>query len=157
MGAGKSAVGRELARRTGLPRWDTDELIRAKFGASIAEIFADHGETMFRDAETAVIGSLAGDAIVVTGGGVILREENVRRLREFGRTVWLDADEETLWRRASLRGTRPLLETADPRARFTALLRERLPLYAAAADDRIDTAPRSLAEVADEILAYAHS
>ena len=73
-------------------------------------------------------------------------------LRAFGRTIWLDADEETLWKRASLRGTRPLLQTANPRERFAEIFRHRQPLYAAAADERIDTTNRSLAEVANEIL-----
>lgn len=155
MGAGKSAAGRELARRTGLSRHDTDEMIRQQFGVSIPDIFAQHGEPAFRDAETGLLkkwqSGLAG--IVVTGGGIILREENVRLLRAIGRTVWLDADEEILWQRASLRSTRPLLQTPDPRARFAALLRERLPLYQAAADYRINTSARNIAEVTNEIIA----
>jgi shikimate kinase len=153
MGAGKSAVGRELARRTGLPRHDTDELIRQRFGASIPDIFEQHGEVAFRDAETELLRKLENGAVVVTGGGIVLREENVRLLRAFGRTVWLDADEETLWKRASRRSTRPLLQAPDPREKFSALLRERLPLYQAAADERIDTSGRSVIEVTDEILA----
>ena len=120
MGAGKSAVGRELSRRTGRPRHDTDEMIREQFGTSIPDIFARHGEPAFRDAETALLETLrrrlAG--IVVTGGGIILREENVRILRGMGRIIWLDADEEILWQRASRHSTRPLLQTPDPRARF---------------------------------------
>ncbi len=152
MGAGKSAVGRELARRTGLPRHDTDELIRERFGASIPDIFEQQGETVFRDAETELLRKLENGAIVVTGGGIVLREENVQLLRACGRTVWLDADEETLWRRASRRSTRPLLRTTNPREKFSALLRERLPLYEAASDDRVDTSGRSVIEVADAIL-----
>jgi shikimate kinase len=155
MGAGKSAVGRELARRTGLPRHDTDELIRQRFGASIPDIFEQQGEAVFRDAETELLRKLDNSAVVVTGGGIVLREENVRLLRAFGRTVWLDADEETLWRRASRRSTRPLLHGLNPRERFSALLRERLPLYEAAADDCVDTAGRSVVEVADAILSVA--
>ena len=103
MGAGKSAVGRELSRRTGWPRHDTDERIREQFGISIPDIFARHGEPAFRDAETALLKTLQRGlaGIVVTGGGIILREENVRLLREMGRIIWLDADEEILWQRAS--------------------------------------------------------
>ncbi len=153
MGAGKSAVGRELAHRTGLTPHDTDELIRERFGASIPEIFDRHGESVFRDAETELLRGMENGAIVVTGGGIVIREENVRRLRELGRTVWLDADEETLWQRASRRTTRPLLRAPNPREKFSALLRDRLPLYQAAADDRVDTAGRSVIEVANEILA----
>jgi shikimate kinase len=154
MGAGKSAVGRELSRRTGWPRHDTDEMIRERFGTSIPDIFARHGDLAFRDAETALLKTLQCDlaGIVVTGGGIILREENVRLLRGMGRIVWLDADEEILWQRASRHSTRPLLQTPDPRARFTELLRERRQLYQRAADYRINTSSISIAEVTNEII-----
>jgi shikimate kinase len=155
MGAGKSAVGRELSRRTGWPRHDTDEMIREQFGISIPDIFACHGEPAFRESETALLKALQRGlaGIVVTGGGIILREENVRLLRGMGRIVWLDADEEILWQRASRHSTRPLLQTPDPRARFTELLRERLRLYQTAADYRINTSSSSIAEVTNEIIA----
>ena len=155
MGAGKSAVGRELSRRTGWPRHDTDEMIREQFGISIPDIFARHGELAFRDAETTLLKTLQRGlgGIVVTGGGIVLREENVRLLRRMGRIIWLDADEEILWQRASRHSTRPLLQTPDPRARFAELLRERLPLYQTATDYRINTSSSSIAEVTDEIIA----
>lgn len=153
MGAGKSAVGRELARGTGLPRRDLDELIRKRFGLSIPEIFAQRGEGVFREAETELLRKLDRGAIVVTGGGIILREENMQLLRALGRTFWLDADEATLWRRASRRSTRPLLQAPNPRDKFAELLRERMALYEAAADDRIDAAKRSVKEVAAQVLA----
>jgi shikimate kinase len=154
MGAGKSAVGRELSRRTGWPRHDIDEMIREQFGISIPDIFARHGEPAFRDAETALLKTLQRGlaGIVVTGGGIILRGENVQLLRGMGRIIWLDADEEVLWQRASHHSTRPLLQTPDPRARFAELLRERLPLYQAA-DYRINSSSSSIAEVTDEIIA----
>ena len=154
MGAGKSAVGRELSRRIGWPRHDTDELIREQFGVSIPDIFARHGEPAFRDAETALLKKLRRGiaGIVVTGGGIILRTENVQLLRGMGRSIWLDADEEVLWQRVSKHSTRPLLQTPDPRARFAELLRERLPLYQSAADYRINTTINSIAQVTDEII-----
>ena len=155
MGAGKSAVGRELSRRTGWPRYDTDEMIREQFGISIPDIFARHGELAFRDAETTLLKTLQRGlgGIVVTGGGIVLREENVRLLRRMGRIIWLDADEEILWQRASRHSTRPLLQTPNPRARFAELLRERLPLYQTATNYRINTSSSSIAEVTDEIIA----
>ena len=155
MGAGKSAVGRELSRRTGWPRHDTDEMIREQFGISIPDIFAHHGELAFRDSETALLKTLQRGlaSIVVTGGGIILRGENVQLLRGMGRIIWLDADEEVLWQRASRHSTRPLLQTPDPRARFAELLRERLPLYQMAADYRLNISSSSIAEVTDEIIA----
>ena len=154
MGGGKSAVGRELSRRLGWPRHDTDEIIREQFGISIPDIFARHGEPVFRDAETALLKTLRGGiaGIVVTGGGIILRTENVQLLRGMGRIVWLDADEEILWQRVSKHSTRPLLQTPDPRARFAELLQERLPLYQSAADYRINTTSNSIAQVTDEII-----
>jgi len=155
MGGGKSAVGRELSRRTGWPRHDTDEMIREQFGISIPDIFERHGESAFRDAETTLLKTLQRGlaGIVVTGGGIILREENVRLLRGMGRIIWLDADEDVLWQRASRHSTRPLLQTPDPRARFAELLRTRLPRYQTAADYRINTSSSSIAEVTDEIIA----
>ncbi len=155
MGGGKSAVGRELSRRTGWPRHDTDEMIREQFGISIPDIFERHGESAFRDAETTLLKTLQRGlaGIVVTGGGIILREVNVRLLRGMGRIIWLDADEDVLWQRASRHSTRPLLQTPNPRARFAELLRTRLPRYQTAADYRINTSSSSIAEVTDEIIA----
>ena len=115
---------------------------------------ARHGEPVFRDAETALLKTLRRGiaGIVVTGGGIILRAENVQLLRGMGRIVWLDADEEVLWQRVSKHSTRPLLQTPDPRARFAELLQERLPLYQSAADYRINTTSNSIAQVTDEII-----
>src|SRR3978361_2045614 len=94
MGSGKSSVGRELGARTGLPRYDTDEMISARYGLPILEIFAQHGEDAFRAAETEALGQMpASPAILVTGGGIVLRAENVRVLRELGLLVNLAADE----------------------------------------------------------------
>ena len=154
MGCGKSAVGRELSRRIGWPRHDTDEMIRKQFGLSIPDIFARHGELVFRDSETALLKTLRRGiaGIVVTGGGIILRAENVQLLRGLGRIIWLDAEEEVLWKRVSRHSTRPLLQTPDPRARFAQLLQERLPVYQAAADYRINTSSKSIPQVADEII-----
>lgn len=154
MGAGKSAIGRELARRTKLTRHDTDELVRARFHSSIPEIFAQLGEETFRNAETDELRKLGNKAgiIVVTGGGIVLREENVRLLRSMGMIIWLDADEEILWKRASLRRNRPLLQTANPREKFSALLRQRRSLYQTAAEHRIDTSKATIADVANEII-----
>src|SRR5256714_5122801 len=154
-GGEKSAVGRGLSRRGGWPRHDTDERIREQFGISIPDIFARHGEPAFRDAETALLKTLQRGlaGIVVTGGGIILREENVRSLRGMGRIIWLDADEEILWQRALRHSTRPLLQAPDPRARFAELLRERLPRYQTAADHRINASRSSIAAVTDEIIA----
>jgi len=154
MGAGKSSVGRSLQRQSGLDRSDTDEMLATEFGMSIAQIFEKHGEEKFRDAETEVLRKLAPDrpAIIVTGGGIVLRQENVDFLKAVGTVVWLAADEATLFERAARREHRPLLQKENPRAIFSKLFRERESLYAAAADIRIDTSRLNHDEVAEAIL-----
>jgi len=154
MGAGKSSVGRCLERRTGLVRVDTDEMVASKLGLSIPKIFSKHGEERFREAETEVLHELAParQSIIVTGGGIVLRPENVDLLRKMGVVVWLDAEERKLFERSSRRGERPLLQTEDPRKTFSELLKTRAPLYANAADLRVDTTSLTHDEVADAIL-----
>jgi len=154
MGAGKSAVGRALERRTGLARLDTDEAVATRFGMSIAEIFETYGEERFRDAETETLCNFVPDraAIIVTGGGIVTRAENVDLLKRLGTIVWLNGDEATLFERASRRNTRPLLRNRNPRAVFSELFQKRLPLYQAAADFEIDTACLDHDQVAEIIL-----
>jgi len=154
MGAGKSSVGRTLARITGLSRFDTDEMVAARFDLTIPEIFASHGEETFREAETAALRELSGkgQTIVVTGGGIVLRGENIALLHELGTIVYLSADEETLFARISRRSTRPLLQTPNPRATLTELLAKRLPFYREAADVEVDTSRLKHDEVARTIL-----
>ena len=159
MGAGKSSIGRCLERRTGLRRFDTDESISRQFGKSIPEIFSESGEPQFRQAEAETLSKLSPThpLIIVTGGGIVLREENIQHLKRLGIVIWLDADEKTLFERASRRGNRPLLKTADPRSSLANILTERRPLYARAADVRIDTTNRGHDEVADLILSEIES
>jgi len=155
MGAGKSTVGRCLHRRTGLALHDTDEIVAANFGRSIPEIFAEHGETKFREAETEALRRIPTEEqrIIVTGGGIVLRKENVEILRSQAVIVWLDADEETLFTRASRKSNRPLLHTKNPRKTFSQILGARRPLYANIADIRVDTSVLTDEEVAVAILA----
>ena len=154
MGAGKSAVGRCLQWRTGFTQFDTDEMARSKFGMPISEIFSTHSEDKFREAETEALRNLSPDqsAIIVTGGGIVLREENIDILKRCGVVVWLEADEKTLFKRASRTGDRPLLRRKNPRKEFTQMLRARLPLYAKIADIRIDTSELTAEEVAVAIV-----
>ena len=154
MGAGKSSVGRCLQQRTGLARLDTDEMVAAQFGIPIAQIFEKHGEEGFRIAETEVLRKLAPvrPAVVVTGGGIVLRAENVDLLKQLGTVIWVTAEEATLFERAARRNDRPLLQKENPRAVFSKLFRERESLYAAAADLRVDTSTLTHDEVAETIL-----
>ena len=154
MGAGKSSVGRLLEKRTGLSRFDTDEMILAKYGLTIPEIFSQQSEERFREMETEALRELprARPAVVVAGGGIVLREENVDLMRQLGTIVWLEANEETLFERATRKGNRPLLQTENPRKTFSELLRTRTPLYARIADVRIATSSLSHEEVAETVL-----
>ena len=154
MGAGKSSVGRILARMTGLARFDTDEMVTERFGLTVSQIFEAHGEGAFREAETEALRELfdKGPAIIVTGGGIVLRPENVELLRELGTIVHLSADEETLFARISRRSTRPLLQTPNPRATIVDLLGARLPLYREAAAVEVDTSHLTHEEVATKVL-----
>jgi shikimate kinase len=155
MGAGKSSVGRCLHRRTGLALHDTDEIVAANFGMSIPEIFAEHGEKKFREAETEALRSVRTEeqTIIITGGGIVLRKENVEILRSHAVIVWLDGDEKTLFARASRKQNRPLLQTKNPRRAFSQILGSRRPLYAKIADIRVDTSVLTDEEVAVAILA----
>jgi shikimate kinase len=154
MGAGKSSVGHCLQRRTELDLFDTDDAVSEKLGLSIPEIFERLGEEKFRQTETDVLREFASTkpTIIVTGGGTILRQENIELLKQRGIVVWLDADAETLFERATRPGNRPLLKTQNPHARFSALLHQRSPLYERAADVRIDTSTMNHEQAADVIL-----
>jgi shikimate kinase len=154
MGAGKSSVGRCLQRRTGLACLDTDEMLTAQFGIPIEQIFTTYGEEKFRDAETELLRKLkpARPTIIVTGGGIVLRPGNIDLLKKLGTGVWLTAEESTLFERASRRNERPLLQKENPREVFSKLFRAREPLYAAAADLRVDTSRMNHDEVAEAIL-----
>jgi len=156
MGAGKSSVGRCLHRRTGLALLDIDEVVATKVGMSIPKIFAEHGEEEFREAETAALRQIRTEeerTIIVTGGGIVLRQENVEILKSRAVIVWLDGAEETLFARASRIPDRPLLQTKNPRKAFTQILGARRQLYAKIADIRVDTSVLTYEEVALAILA----
>ena len=129
-GSGKSAVGRILAGRTGRPLADTDQLITEKAGKPISDIFRENGETAFRDLESSVIRDLAktGGQIISTGGGAVLRPENVSVLRRNGRLFWLNRDPDAL----IPTDDRPL---ADTQEKMKQLYIAREPVYRAAADE----------------------
>jgi shikimate kinase len=153
MGAGKSAVGRPLARALGYRFVDADTAIEQVAGRSIPSLFADEGEAGFRDLETAVLGQIAGwhSLVVATGGGVVTRPENWGHMRQ-GVVIWLDAPEAELLRRLNADTTpRPLLSSDDPAARLQALLQERLPLYGQA-DLRISQGDGTPEQVAAQVL-----
>ena len=134
MGAGKSAVGRRLARSLSLPFIDADEEIAKAAGRSIEDIFATFGEPAFRDGERRVIARLleGPPAVVATGGGAFMDEQTRARIRGSAVSVWLRADLDVLVERTSRRDTRPLLKSGDPRETLDRLMRQRHPVYAEA-------------------------
>ena len=152
MGAGKSSVGRILARRLGRCLVETDDMIAAKEGASIPEIFAAKGEAHFRAAEEEMLGLLAlkTDEVIATGGGLPCREGRPARLRALGTVIWLSGDFDTLYRRALAAGERPML-AGRSREDVEALYQSRMPFYAQA-DFAVDTTALGPDQVAAEIL-----
>lgn len=132
MGAGKTAIGKALAQRLGVPFLDSDAEIETAANMSIAEIFARDGEPFFRKKESQVIARLldAGPSILSTGGGAYLADLNRQMISDKGVAVWLKADLDLLWSRVKHKDTRPLLRTADPRGTLAALCDTREPLYA---------------------------
>ena len=155
MGAGKSTIGRHLAKALGLEFVDSDHEIERRTGASIPLIFDVEGEAGFRQREKKIIYELSRrDGIVLaTGGGVVLDPDNRARLRERGQVVYLYATVEQLLTRTAKDRNRPLLQTADPRARLQELLEVRDALYREVADVVVDTGGRTARSAEREILA----
>lgn len=134
MGAGKTAVGRALAAKLGVPFLDSDAEVVAASNMSIAEIFERDGETFFRAREREVIARLLDGppAILSTGGGAFMSAPTRALMSEKAASVWLDAPLEVLWDRVKGKDTRPLLRTADPYATLKSLYEARVPVYALA-------------------------
>jgi shikimate kinase len=134
MGAGKSTVGRRLAKRLGLPFMDADAEIEATAGLSIAELFGAFGEVHFRERERRVIARLveSGPAVIATGGGAFIDPVTRALILSRCTAIWLDGDVDMLAERASRRGRRPLIEGKDPRAVLRGLAETRNPIYAEA-------------------------
>ena len=134
MGAGKTAVGKELARMLAVPFRDSDEEIVAAATMSIAEIFARDGEEFFRAREAEVIARLlrGPPGVLSVGGGAFLNAETRALISDLGVSVWLKADLDLLWSRVRQKTTRPLLRTPNPRQTLSDLLDARAPIYALA-------------------------
>lgn len=154
MGSGKTTSGSLAAASLDVPFIDTDELVAAKAGTSIAELWSDQGEEAFRDIERAIVAEVEAQAgIVSTGGGVVLDEANRAVLARSGIVVWLEASPEVLASRVSSSAERPLLAAAGDRAVavLARTLAERSDLYADLADHRIETDHLDTADVARRI------
>jgi len=153
MGAGKTTLGGILSKRCRLDFVDTDQLLTEQFGLSVADIFSRHGENAFRVAETELLRNLAArcrHSVIATGGGMVLKDENWRAMRQIGPVVFLRADEQELVDRLSSATGRPLADDSDREA-ILERYRQRLPCYLRA-DLVVETKNQAPLEVVDAIL-----
>lgn len=154
MGAGKSTIGRILARLLSLDFKDTDHIIEKRTGADIPWIFDVEGEAGFRERESAVLKEVleTDNLVLATGGGIITREDSRALLKQHGSVVYLTADIEQLIERTARDKKRPLLQVENPRQRITELFNTRDPLYREVASCIVKTDRRSPKLVAEEIV-----
>ena len=153
MGSGKTTVGQYLAAVSGYAFVDIDQEIEKKTGLTIPEIFTRFGEAHFRKLETeaVVVAATGKKTIISCGGGVVLDKENVLKLKQNGKLIWLDASVETLYKRINLQGGRPLAQDKTIEE-FRELYVKRQEFYQAAADCTVDTENRNVSEIADSIM-----
>ena len=153
MGAGKTSVGRVLAKRMNKIFYDSDHVIEERTGVKIPVIFEIEGEPGFRHREAAVLDELTAldEVVLATGGGAVLAQENRDRLRARGTVVYLRASVKDLLNRTRHDKNRPLLQTADPRARLDELYEMRDPLYREVAHITIDTGSQSLTALVNRL------
>ncbi|CAN5894807.1 shikimate kinase [soil metagenome] len=159
MGAGKSAIGKRLAMRLGLPFVDADDEIERAAGCSIAEIFEKYGETDFRAGERRVISRLLENPphVLSTGGGAYIDLETRSLMRGKAVTVWLRAELDVLFERVKKRGHRPLLRQGDPRDVLARLMDQRYPIYAEAnlvVESTAQPADRTTEQVIEALRTY---
>ncbi len=153
MGAGKTSVGRMLAKRMGKDFLDSDAEIERATGVKIPVIFEIEGEAGFRDREEHMIEKLTAlrGIVLATGGGAVQSPANRSRLRAAGRIIYLRATPEDLWQRTRRDRNRPLLQTANPLARLRELHAARDPLYREVADLIVDTGAQSVGALTAQI------
>ena len=154
MGAGKTTIGRLLAKSLGLPFYDSDKAIEDITGVDIATIFEFEGEKGFRLRENKMVKELTElqDIVLATGGGVILNEENRTRLKENGFVVSLQCSIDRIVDRTSRNSQRPLLHVDNPREKIQTLIDERESLYLSCADFVIDSGQMQSKAAVKEIL-----
>lgn len=146
MGAGKSTIGRQLAKKLRLKFYDSDREIERRTGVSVSWIFEMEGEAGFRDREEKMIDELTAlqNVVVATGGGAVLAEKNRSCLSGRGTVIYLSATVEQLYRRTAKDKSRPLLQTADRRQQIKNLISQRDPLYREVATIVIPTGEQSV-------------
>jgi shikimate kinase len=159
MGTGKTAVGQQLAREKKMDYLDTDQVIEKVEKKSINDIFAQKGEEYFRFVESEVVKMLAefDNLVIATGGGIILRQENVAGLKRLGPLVLLWAEPEVIYERIKNEAQRPLLKVQDPMAEIKKILESRQGVYHEAADHLVNTSKLTVNEIVEEIEKWLRS
>lgn len=154
MGCGKSTNAACLAEMTGARQVEMDQMIVENEGMAIADIFKEKGEAYFRELETDLIKSFAGvePAVISCGGGAVLKEENVRLMKESGKIVLLTAEPETIYERVKDSTERPVLNGNMNVSYIKDLMEKRRPKYEAAADVKVATDGKTAKEICGEIL-----
>lgn len=153
MGAGKTSVGRMLAKRMQKDFYDSDAEIERATGVKIPVIFDIEGESGFRAREEKIIEKLTAmqGIVLATGGGAVLSPANRTRLRNHGRVIYLRAAPEDLWRRTRRDRNRPLLQTPNPLEKLKDLHAQRDPLYSEVADLVVDTGAQTVGNLTSHI------
>ncbi len=154
MGAGKTTIGRQLAKTLGMDFMDSDHEIEKRTGVNIPLIFDLEGEEGFRQREIAIIDDLSqyDRLVLATGGGVVLKAENRQHLHDRGIVIYLHAEIDQLLKRTHHDRNRPLLQTDDPRKKFEELMSLREPLYRETAHITIDTDHHSINHTVSRII-----
>lgn len=154
MGSGKSVTGKKLASLLNCEFHDLDELIQAKAGKSIREIFENEGESYFRDLESEVVRGAANapSAVIATGGGTVLRPENVQSMRRSGKIIFLETSLNMLWDRVKNKKDRPLLKGDNPKENLERIYKEREKIYRDVCDFEVNTDGQTAEQVALKIM-----
>lgn len=153
MGAGKTTVGKIIAKNLGKTFYDTDHVIEQRTGVKIPTIFELEGEAGFRKRESAMIEELTqlNNVVVATGGGAVISAENRALLKEHGYVIYLRANVHELWLRMRNDKHRPLLQNVDVRAKLEQLYQQRNPLYTETAHLIVDTGSQPVASILNQI------
>lgn len=155
MGAGKTTIGKKLARKLDLEFIDTDDRIEAQTGRKISDIFAEDGEAYFRGLETETLRQLSQQerrCVIAVGGGLPMQPQNRPLLKELGTVVFLEAEIETLEQRLKNDRVRPKLQGGNLRERIVSLMEERREVYQETADAFVSTDNRSYGSILSEII-----
>jgi shikimate kinase len=154
MGAGKTTIGRQIAKKLSKTFYDSDHEIEQRTGVDISLIFEIEGEEGFRKRETEVISELVilNNIVLSTGGGAVLREENKKLLKNNGLVIYLKSTAEKLYKRTAGDKKRPLLQSDDRLGQIKKILDERETIYIALADEIVNTDDSSIKQIVQKII-----